>query len=135
GNFTHTPPHLLVNNRRWRFFQNFLMPPLDGALALAEMDNVSMFIGQDLHLNVPRVCDQFLDVNLAIAECSQRLAFRRFERRFYLFTRAHKAHALTASAFGRLKHQWITDFFRDALRLAERLQPSRFAWHTPYSSL
>ena len=82
GNFAHTLAHFLINNRRWRFFQNFLMPPLDGALALAEMDNVSMFIGQDLHLNVPRVCDQFLNVNLAIAECSQRLAFRRFERRF-----------------------------------------------------
>src|SRR5256885_6789842 len=61
GNFTHTPPHLLVNNRRWRFFQNFLMPPLDGALALAEMDNRSEEHTSELQSPCNLVCRLLLE--------------------------------------------------------------------------
>ena len=54
--------------RGGRLFQQFLMPPLNGALALAQAHNVSVLVGQNLKLDVPRMFDEFFHVKVAVAE-------------------------------------------------------------------
>src|SRR5690606_27974175 len=43
------------DDRRRRFLDDLLVPALEGALALAEMDARAMCVGRDLYLDVPRV--------------------------------------------------------------------------------
>jgi len=43
-----------------------LMTALDGALALAEMDDVAVLVGEDLHLDVARVLDVTLEVDTPV---------------------------------------------------------------------
>ena len=52
-----------------RFLDHLLVPPLDRALALEEMDDVAVRIGEDLDLDVSRALDPALDVQRAVAEC------------------------------------------------------------------
>src|SRR3954462_3672675 len=49
----HSLAKLLADAWRRRFFDQLLMPPLDGTLALAENPDVSVLIGEHLELDVP----------------------------------------------------------------------------------
>ena len=44
------------------------MPALDRALALEQVDDVAVRVGEDLDLDVPRPLDQPFDVERAVAE-------------------------------------------------------------------
>ena len=68
GDFAHPAAHVGIDNRRRRFFENFLMAPLNGALALAEPDRIAMLVGQNLHFDVPRIDDRFFDIDFAVAK-------------------------------------------------------------------
>ena len=70
------------------------MAPLNGTLALAEIDRVAVLIRQHLHLDVPRVDDGLLEVNFAVSESPLRLALRGFQRGLQLLRGVHQAHAL-----------------------------------------
>ena len=52
------------------------MPPLDGAVPFAEMEDGSVAVGEDLHLDVARVGDELLDVDRRIGEVGLALALR-----------------------------------------------------------
>ena len=56
------------------------MAALDRALALAEVDDGAVMIAEDLELDVARVLDVLLDVDVADAERRFRLALRGLER-------------------------------------------------------
>ena len=45
-----------------------LVPPLHGAVAFPEVDDVAVLVGEDLHFDVPRVLDVLLHVDVAVAE-------------------------------------------------------------------
>ena len=64
-----------------RFLDHFLMPALQRALALEQVDHVAVMVGQDLDLDVARTIDQALDVERAVAKRRQRLAPRLRDRR------------------------------------------------------
>src|SRR5262249_43303413 len=66
---THDATLSRSDSRRGRFFNNFLMAALHGAIALAQMDYVAVPIGQNLELNVSRPLQEFLHVHLVVAEC------------------------------------------------------------------
>jgi biotin carboxylase len=51
-----------------RFLDELLVPPLDRALALAEVDDVALGVAQDLELDVARLDHALLDVERAVAE-------------------------------------------------------------------
>ncbi len=51
-----------------RFFDQLLMAALDGALALEERGHVAVLVGQHLELDVARLLDELLHVELAVAE-------------------------------------------------------------------
>ena len=58
---------------RRRLLDELLMAALDGAVALAEMDDVAVAVREDLHLHVARVVEVPLDVHGRVREV--RLAF------------------------------------------------------------
>ena len=67
------------------FFEQLLVAALDRALALAEVDDVAVVIAEDLELDVARVLDVLLDVDVADAEGRLGLALRGLERLGQLF--------------------------------------------------
>ena len=72
----HLPAHLFGERRRRRLLDQLLVPPLNRALALAEVNQVAEVVAQDLELDVPRRLDVLLDVDVADAERRLGLALR-----------------------------------------------------------
>ena len=56
---------LLGQRGRRRLLEQLLMPPLDRALALAQVHDVAVMVAEDLQLDVPRVLEVLLDVDVA----------------------------------------------------------------------
>ena len=71
----------VVHGRRGRFLEQFLVPPLDAAFALAQDLDVAVLVGQDLKLDVPRRADELLQVNVGRTERRARLVLRLREQR------------------------------------------------------
>ena len=72
--------HLLGDRHRRAFLEQLLMAALDRAFALAEVDHRAVVIAEHLELDVARVLDVLLDVDVADAEGGFRLALRGLER-------------------------------------------------------
>ena len=89
---------LLVEQRRGRLFDDLLVPPLQRALALAEVHDVARRIGEDLHLDVARTLDEALEQQRVVAERGARDPACRGERCGQLVGRADDLHALAAAA-------------------------------------
>ena len=64
----------IVEERARRLLDDFLMPPLDRAFALAEIDNVAVRIAQNLDLDMPRLLDIFFDKDAVVGKARLRLA-------------------------------------------------------------
>src|SRR5262245_56701711 len=56
----HFFPQRGRDGRRWRLLDHLLLPPLDRAVALAEMNDVAVRIGKNLDLDVAGVRDRAL---------------------------------------------------------------------------
>jgi hypothetical protein len=63
-----------------RLLDELLMASLDRAVALSEMHDVAVRVGEDLHLDVAGVVEIALDVHGGVREIRLALAPRRFER-------------------------------------------------------
>eukprot|EP00825_Cyclidium_porcatum_P032664 TRINITY_DN34880_c0_g1_i1.p3 TRINITY_DN34880_c0_g1~~TRINITY_DN34880_c0_g1_i1.p3 ORF type:complete len:393 (-),score=-18.84 TRINITY_DN34880_c0_g1_i1:877-2055(-) len=79
-------PHLLaqifepvLNQRRGGLFDNLLVAPLNRTVAFPQMDDIPPVVAQDLKLDVVGILDEFLDVNVRVAERLLRLALGRIE--------------------------------------------------------
>src|SRR5688572_25861786 len=73
---SHLAAHLLGHRYRGAFLEQLLMTPLDRALALAEVHDGTVMVADDLELDVPRILDVLLDVDVANTEGGLRLALR-----------------------------------------------------------
>src|SRR5580700_5041794 len=80
----------------WRFFHEFLIAPLNRAVASAEMDDF-FAVPEDLHFDVTAVRDVALDIQTRIAEACLRLGHRHFHRGSKLGGVAHLLHASAAT--------------------------------------
>ena len=86
------------------------MPPLDRALALAEVHDVAVVIAEDLELDVARVLEILLDVDVAVAERRFGFALRGAQQRCRSSPDdADDAHAAAAAAGHRLDDHRIAD--------------------------
>src|SRR5439155_25671902 len=94
---------------RWRFFDQFLVPPLDAALPLAERDHAAMTVGENLDLDVPRLHEILLDIDRAVAERLERLARRAPKRRFEVRFPLHQPHPFPAAPRRRLEEYRVAD--------------------------
>src|SRR5205814_4251778 len=66
GSISHFSAQLWRQDRGRRLLKEFLVPALNGTLALAEMNTVSIFIGEYLNLDVSWFLDKPLDEHPAI---------------------------------------------------------------------
>ena len=66
--FADLVAHLWRHLQRRRFFDELLMAALDGAFALAEGHDVAVFVSQYLELDVARLLNELLHVEVAVAE-------------------------------------------------------------------
>ena len=57
-----------VQRRRGRFLDDLLVPPLNRAVAFAEMDDTALAVGQELNLDVARLGQILLQIDLVVAE-------------------------------------------------------------------
>ena len=59
---------LAGNTRRWRFFNDFLMPALHRAITLTQPDRILVLVSHDLNFNMPGVLKKLLHVHLGVAK-------------------------------------------------------------------
>ena len=102
-----------------RPLDHLLVAALHGAIALEQVDDRAVGIGEDLHLDVAGALDQLLQIDVVLAEGGLGLAARRAE-----IARQHRlvgndAHAAPAAAPRRLEHQRIADVGGDLLHLSD----------------
>src|SRR5262249_36573431 len=110
-------PHLLGDGHRRRFLEQLLVTALDRALALAEVDDGAVVVAEDLELDVPRVLDVFLEIDIADADRRFGLTLCRLERLAQLARRADDAHAASAAAGDSLDDDRKAEVLCDFLRL------------------
>src|SRR5436190_12159749 len=92
----HPLPQLVRVARRRRLLDDFLMPPLDRAVALEEVDDVAARVTEDLEFDVARLLDVLLEEEAIVAEGLHRLAPRRLDLRAKLAALADDLHPLPA---------------------------------------
>ena len=73
----HALAQVVVDGGRGRLLHDLLVPALQGAVALAEVDDGAMLVGQHLDLDVTRIVDVALDVDGAVGEVGLALALCR----------------------------------------------------------
>src|SRR5205085_2976533 len=73
GSFPHPGSQLPSQRRRGRLLDDLLMAALKGAVALEQVNDVSVPIPHDLDLDVSGTLQQLLQVNAAVAEGPLRL--------------------------------------------------------------
>ena len=81
---------------------DFLMPPLDRAIALVEVNQMAVPIAQKLHLDVLGAADEFLEEHVRAAEGVLGLTPRLVERGVERIGTFHDPHAAAATAHRRL---------------------------------
>ena len=97
-----------------------LVAALDGAVALAEVDDVAVVVGQDLHLDVPGLDDELLDVDAAVAEGGLGLGLGGVEAGAQGDVVVGDAHAASAAAGGGLDEDRVADLVGELQRLVPR---------------
>ena len=107
GRLAHARAHGLVHERRRRFLDELLVAPLDRALALAEVDDGAVGIGEDLDLDVAWLGEVALDVDGAVAEGGDGLRPRQAQRRAELAFLPHEPHPLAAPTHRGLDHHGV----------------------------
>src|SRR5262249_28738828 len=95
---THAAAHRFVDDGRWGFLDYLLMATLHGALALAQVNHVAVFITEDLDLDMARILDELLDVNLAVRKGPLSFARRSVISRLQLGGRPYEPHALATAS-------------------------------------
>ena len=93
-----------VMKRRRTFLDHLLVAPLDRAIALAQVNGVAVLVGHDLKFDVMRIDDQFLDVNVAVAESLLRFRARGVKAGHEAGLVMRGAHAAAAAAGDRFDH-------------------------------
>jgi hypothetical protein len=102
-------PQRAVDRWRGRLLEDLLVPPLDRAVAFAEVDAVAMRVEQDLDLDVAAALDQALEDQPLVAECRPCLAAGGGQRIGQAVRLADRTHPLAAAAGGRLDQQREAD--------------------------
>ena len=108
GGFTHALTQVGVEGRTGGFLQQFLVAPLDRAVALSEVDDIAVAVGQHLHLNVTGPVDELLHVETGIAEGGLRFPLGGLEQRCELIGAGDQPHPAATTAGGGLDHHGIS---------------------------
>ena len=102
GGLTHALAQGVVHLGAWALFDDLLVTPLHGAVALAEMNDVPEAVGDDLEFDVVGLFDELLHVHRAVAEAFHGLHGRGLkagDEGGFIEHRAHAAAAATGTGF------------------------------------
>ena len=105
GRVAERRAQLGVDRRRRRLLDDLLMAALERAVALAEVDDRAVAVGEHLHLDVAGAAEQPLEVDPPVAERGGGLAPGRRDRLGKRGCREDGAHPAPAAARGRLHHE------------------------------
>ena len=105
----HALSQVRVDSGARRLFDDLLVPALHRAVALAEMDAVTLRVGEHLDLDMAGREQRAFEQQLAVAERCARFGARTAQRGHQLIVAAHEAHATTTTTGGSLDHQRETD--------------------------
>ncbi len=109
GRLAHRGAGRLVQQDRGGLLDDLLVAALEGALALAEVDDVAVAVGQDLDLDVPGPVDPALDEQGVVAEGGAGLAAGGGDLVGQQRLVADQPHTLAAAARGRLEQHRHAD--------------------------
>ena len=117
-----------------RFLDDLLVAPLHRAITTAQPQRIAVMVGQHLDFNMARMHQEFLQIDIAVAECTACLLLRQRERVGKVRRHMDHAHATPAAAAGRLDDHRVADTVCERpqhIRLL-RQRPVRAgdAWHT-----
>ncbi len=104
---SHALARVRVEQRRRCLLDDLLVPPLQAALPLTEVQAVTVGVGEHLDLDVPRRGDEPLDEQPVVAERPARLAPRRLHRLRKALGGGHHPHPLAATTGRRLQQHRI----------------------------
>src|SRR5689334_21947966 len=88
------------------------MPPLNRALALPEMDRVTVLVSHDLKFHVTRMLDKLLDVAMGDTECVRSLRFGGFQSCQQFAAAVHHAHTTSTASRDGFDDDGISDCLR-----------------------
>ena len=135
GLFAHLLAGFRVEQRRWRFLDDFLIAALDRAFALNEVDTIAMLVAKHLDLDMARLKNELLDKDTVVPEGRFRLGLHGREALFDFLVIGRDPDALAAPARGRLDHDRITDFLGNLHRFLGVFDQTHMAWHGRHAGL
>ena len=135
GGGTHAPAQVGRHGGRGRFLDHLLVAALHRAVALAEMDDVAVGVGEDLDLDVARVDHGLLEDQLARAEGALGFGARRADRLQKVGVALDQPHAAAAAAGGRLDHHRQADLARLLLEVGVALVGALISRHARHAGI
>ena len=125
GDARRSGPELVVDRRRGRFLDELLVAALDRALALAEVDDGAVRVGEHLHLDVARILQVALDVDGCVREVRLALSPGRLEGALDLVGGLDDLQALAAPAGRGLDRDRPAELVAEPPDLVRRLDAAR----------
>ena len=120
GGFADMQALVGAQYRSGRFLHDLLEATLHRAFPLEDVYDLTMSIAKHLHFDVPRLVDEALHIEAAVAEIALSFAASRGDLGLEHAQVAHDAHALAATAGGGLDQQRCTHgarAFHEAVRI------------------
>ncbi len=113
GSGAHGLSGIVRQLRSGAFLDQFLVAALEGAIPFPEVDNISMVIGDNLDLDVPRSLHVFFQVDATVAEGRFRFDASLLDGLFEGQIIERHAHALASAAGGGFDQYGEADFMGD----------------------
>ena len=108
---------LLRNSKSGSILDHLLVTSLKGTIALIEMNDVAVFVGEDLDLHMLGIDQEFLHEDVVITKRFERLCLDEIVIGTDLFDSVAAAHTASAAACGCLQDDREAEFHREPLGL------------------
>ncbi len=131
----HASAQVFVDHRGGRFLHHFLVAALHRAVALAQVDDVTVVVAEHLDLHVAGVDHRPLEDQLIVAEAAFRLLTGAFQLGGDLLRFGDHAHAAPAAAGAGLDHQRQAHGLRFLYQGVVALVLALVAGHTGHAGL
>ena len=131
----HLGAQALRHSRRRSFFDHLLVAPLQGTIALAEVNDVAVPIGKDLNFDVARGRNEFFDEHAAGAEGGGDFAHGSFKFSLEIAFLVDPPQPTAAAAGGRFDQHRIADLARAPLQKNGVLAFAVIAGHDRHARL
>ncbi len=131
----HVVAQIGVDRGRGGFLDHLLVAALHRTIALAEMDDVAVIVGEHLNLDVARIDHGFFQDQLARTEGALGLGARRADRLAKIAVALDQPHAPSAAAGRRLHHHRQADLARLFLEAGVALIGALIARHARHAGI